>query len=76
MTTKQIKIYKQHMRGKKFIKEMNVSDLNITFYEEYDAMGKLQNNKYVQFTVVGNNRSWTDFMAIDDFRKLNPDIKI
>lgn len=73
---KQIKIYKQHRTGKKFIINRQVEDLRLTTHEEYDKMGELQTNRYVEFTTIGQNRTWPDFMAYADFKKLNPNIKV
>jgi len=72
----QIKIYKYHTKGKKFIKAQNVEDLKVTTHEEYNQFGKLQSNHYVEFTIIGNNRTWPDFMEFDDFKQLNPQIKL
>ncbi len=47
-----------------------------TSHKEYDKYGKLKNNHYVEFTVVGKNRSWKDFMPLKDFKRLNPEITI
>lgn len=53
-----------------------IKDLKKVAYEEYDMKGKLVWNQYVEYTVVGNNGSWRDFMPIDIFKKLNPHINI
>ena len=51
-------------------------NLQKTSHEEYDKYGKLKSNHYVEFTVVGKNRTWKDFMPLKDFKRLNPKITI
>jgi len=53
-----------------------IRDLKRVSYKEYDKKGKLTNNQYVEFTVVGNNGTWRDFMPIEIFKKLNPHISL
>lgn len=53
-----------------------IKDLKRVSYKEYDKNGKLVNNQYVEFTVIGNNSSWRDFMPLGIFRKLNPHISL
>ena len=56
--------------------EKNVKDLKAVIHKEYNKNGKMQKNKYVEFTVIGNNSEWRNFMPFKDFKKLNPDVKI
>ena len=57
-------------------KERKIKDLKKTSHKEYDKNGVEQTNHYVEFTIVGNNREWTDFMTVKDFKRLNPNITI
>lgn len=53
-----------------------VENLKQTTHKEYNQKGKLTNNDYVEFTVIGKNRKWKNFMSLKDFKKLNPNIKL
>ena len=66
-----MEIFNLHSNNKKKIK-----GLKIASHKEYDKNGKQQTNRYVEFTVIGNNRQWRDFMSLKDFKKLNPKINI
>lgn len=57
-------------------KKHKASDLKKTSHEEYDENGVLITNHYVEYTVIGKNRTWTDFMTLEEFGKLNPNIKL
>ena len=76
MTSLQIKIYKQHSQKAKDIKSQEVKDLKVTTHQEYDHMGKLTSHTYVEFMVIGTNRTWPDFMTFNDFKKLNPKVAL
>lgn len=66
-----MKIFNLHSSDEKTVENLKVID-----HEEYDKNGQLQVNTYVEYTVIGKNRKWTDFMPINDFKKLNPKVKI
>lgn len=66
-----MEIFNLHSNSKKKIK-----GLKIASHKEYDKKGKQRTNQYVEFTVIGNNRQWKDFMPLKDFKKLNPKINI
>ncbi|MBU0572691.1 hypothetical protein KKE18_03305 [Patescibacteria group bacterium] len=66
-----MEIFNLHSNNKKKIK-----GLKVTSHKEYDKNGKKRTNRYVEFTVVGKNRQWKDFMPVEDFKKLNPEINI
>ena len=66
-----MEIFNLHSNNKKKIK-----GLKVTSHKEYDKNGKERTNRYVEFTVVGNNRQWKDFMPVKDFKRLNPEISI
>jgi len=53
-----------------------IEDLKVTKHKEYDKNGKKVTNSYVEFMIIGKNRSWKNFMSIKEFKKLNPKIKI
>lgn len=57
-------------------KRQKAQDLKRASYEEYDLNGELQTNKYVEYTVIGKNRKWKNFMSLKEFKKLNPNINI
>ena len=57
-------------------KTREIKGLKRTKHKEYDKNGRLRTNHYVEFTVVGNNRQWKDFMPVKDFKRLNPKISI
>ena len=57
-------------------KEQQVENIKKTSHDEYDENGDLQTNQYVEYTVIGKNRKWTEFMSLSEFRKLNPEVKI
>jgi len=54
----------------------DAQDFQVITNDEYDSNGKLVTRKYVQFTIIGNNHTWPDFMSIKDFKKLNPKVKV
>lgn len=64
-------IYNAHSKDKREVK-----DLTVVAHEEFNKKGKLQTNRYVQYTVIGNSREWPDFMTIKEFKKYNPDVKV
>ena len=67
-----MQIYNLHTKDQR-----HVEDLKVVAYEEFDKNGKRRNNRYVQYTVIGNgDRTWIDFMTIKDFKRLNPNITI
>jgi len=66
-----MEIFNLHSNSKKKIK-----DLKVVSHKEYDKNGKKRNNKYVEFTIIGKNHQWMDFMLLKDFKKLNPKIII
>ena len=68
---KKVKIYNLHSDSEK-----NAEDFKIISSDEYNLDGQLVTNKYVQYTIIGNNRTWPDFMPIEDFKRLNPKIKV
>lgn len=57
-------------------KVREAENLKLTKHKEYDKKGKLRINDYVEFTIIGNNSKWKDFMSLKDFKRLNPKIKI
>lgn len=71
MVQTRYKIYNLHSNSEK-----TAEDFKLISNEEYDNDGQLVTNKYVQFTVIGNNRTWPDFMSVEEFKKLNPKIKV
>ena len=66
-----VKIFNLHSNGPREAK-----DFKVMAHEEYDQHGKLRTNRYVEYTIVGNNRSWTDFMSVRAFKKLNPTVPV
>jgi len=56
--------------------ETKVENLKQTSHKEYDKNGKLKKNDYVEFVVIGKNRKWKNFMSLNEFKKLNPNIKL
>ena len=53
-----------------------VEDLKVVAHQEYNKNGKMRTNRYVEYTVIGQNRQWTDFMSIRDFKRLNPTVTV
>jgi hypothetical protein len=53
-----------------------IRDLKKVSYKEYDKNGKQVWNHYVEYTVIGNNGTWRDFMPIEIFKQLNPHINL
>ena len=53
-----------------------VEDLKVIAHDEYDKNGKMRTNRYVEYTVIGKNRTWKDFMTIRDFKRLNPKVVV
>ena len=66
-----MEIFNLHSNSKKKIK-----GLKIVSHKEYDKNGKKRTNQYAEFTIIGNNGQWKDFMPLKDFKKLNPKINI
>lgn len=71
MVNNRVKIYNLHSNSEK-----EAEDFQLISSEEYGNDGQLVVNKYVQFTIIGRNRTWPDFMSVEDFKKLNPEIKV
>ena len=65
------KIFNMHSNDTK-----EADDFKVISSEEYDKYGKKVVNKYVQYTVIGNNRTWPDFMPVKEFKKLNPKVEV
>lgn len=57
-------------------KVRNVKNLKRNKHKEYDKNGKLKTRHYIEFTIIGKNREWRDYMYVDDFKKLNPKVSI
>lgn len=57
-------------------KKHKAQDIRKTSHKEYDKNGQLKTNQYVEYTVIGKNRKWVDFMTLEEFKKLNPKINI
>ena len=55
-------------------KYINVKDMEIVFLPIKSAIdGKeLGMGEYVQFTVIGHNSEWINWMMLTDFKELNP----
>lgn len=66
-----MEIFNLHSNSKKKIK-----GLKIISHKEYDKNGKKRTNRYAEFTIIGDNHQWKDFMLLKDFKKLNPEINI
>lgn len=67
-----MKIFNLHTKD-----ERDVADLKVVAYDEYDKKGKMRTNRYVQYTILGKgDRTWTDFMPVKEFKKLNPTITV
>jgi len=65
------KIFNLHSNDTK-----EADDFKVISSEEYDKYGKKVVNKYVQYTVIGQNRTWPDFMSVKEFKKLNPKVEV
>ena len=65
------KIFNLHSNGTR-----DATDFQVISTEEYDKHGKPKTNLYVQYTIIGKNRTWPDFMPVKDFKKLNPKVKV
>lgn len=66
-----MQIFNLHTKNKR-----EAENFKVVSHEEYDKKGKLQTNQYVEYTIIGKNRTWTDFMPVEDFKKRNPEIKV
>lgn len=66
-----VKIYNLHSNATRV-----ASDFKVITNEEYDEEGLLKTKTYVEYTIIGNNRTWPDFMPVNDFKRLNPDVTV
>lgn len=67
-----MKIFNLHTNDQR-----QVEDLQVVSYEEFTRNGKKRTNRYIQYTIIGNgDRTWTDFMPIKDFKRLNPTVTV
>ena len=66
-----IKIY--HPRKKK---EVEVKGLAVKGNKTFNDDGEAIEQEYVEFTVIGQNTEYQDFLLIDDFESNNPTIEI
>lgn len=57
-------------------KNREVEGLKVKRHKEYDKYGKQTTNRYAEYTILGNNRKWTGFAPLNEFKKMNPKIKI
>lgn len=56
--------------GNKFIRVKNIRERT---YDIPDEFGNLRSVKGYQYTVIGNNREWTDWIDKEKFKIANPD---
>ena len=57
-------------------KTRNAKDLEVAFYEQTSLEGNKETVKGVQFTIVGNNREWVDWIPYNEFIASNPHVTI
>jgi hypothetical protein len=55
---------------------IKVRDLSLKSDSTFDEDGELFDQKYVEFTVIGNRTEYQDFMLLDDFKTHNPKVVI
>lgn len=65
------KIYNLHSNDQK-----EAGDFKVKAHKEYNKHGKLQTNRYVEYTIHGKHRKWEEFMSIEDFKKYNPNVRV
>jgi len=44
--------------------------------ENEEVVYTMENQEYVEFTVLGLQHSYQDFMLLDDFKKHNPHVEV
>jgi len=52
--------------------EKEIKDLVIVFHDIPNEFGKMESRKCVEFTIIGNNSEWTDYLYFEDFKETNP----
>jgi hypothetical protein len=57
-------------------KTRKVKDLEVKFYEQTNLEGNVETIKGIQFTIIGNNREWTDWISYNEFKEQNPHVEI
>lgn len=70
-TNSKTKIYNPHTKG-----PSEAQDFVVRTHQEFNKAGVKRNKRYVEYTVIGKNRQWTDFMTIRDFKRLNPTVTV
>ena len=55
-------------------KVVEADDLTVTYHQEDDGYGEMTTRTVIEFDVIGNTRTWRDFLPIDDFKLVNPNI--
>lgn len=59
-------------------KEREVEDLKVVVHDNMNAIdGEVAEQiEYVEVTVIGKRRVWTNWYPLEEFRKLNPHVDI
>ena len=57
-------------------KEQHIENIKLVTHNLPNKKGEYENIKYVEFTVIGNNNKWTDFLSYIDFKNANENIEI
>ncbi len=54
--------------------KVKVKNIEAKVNKTFDEHGKLYDQKYVEFTVIGKHREYQDHMLLEDFRRHNPHV--
>lgn len=57
-------------------RKVEVKDISVKINNTFDEHGKPFAQEYVEFTVVGNQHEYQDFMLVKDFKEHNPTVKL
>ena len=57
-------------------RKIEVKDIKLKVNRAYNKMGTEYDQQYVEFTVIGENREYQDFMLLKEFRRHNPEIPV
>ena len=57
-------------------KDIEVKDIEKKIHQVHDSGGNIHAQEYVEFTVIGHNTEWQDFILLDEFLRFNPEIRL
>ena len=57
-------------------RRIKVKNIKVMINHTYDKYGLDHDQKYVEFTVIGKQIEYQDYMLLEEFKNFNPEIPI